>query len=269
MVENLTPAQRDTLQLWAERTEPGRYYYPNEVFPERNNTDNARRRTMTGLAGQGVIKADAQGRLSGGNPFADLAIAEASPAAPEPWDETPPPPPLAEARNRPAQCPPPRPAPPPAPHWTPPRPAGLAGELGAPSLGAILRALAEPADRQAVKWRTIDRGKGLEAPYLPVDYIKARLCAAGPWAWEILARWIEDPEAGGGGKRTAMVHGRLTLLGSDRQAAFDGLGGAPLGDRPADDTWQAAAAYALKNAAGCVTGLDLADLAPRRQNGGR
>lgn len=275
----LNDLQRNTLTLWAEKTAMGTFYDVAEVFKDRQA-----QQTMRTLAGLGVVTTDGRGRIAGGNPFAPGQPAQEKgprpsspgqlfPAAEDPaprmGDET-------AAQSAAAR---PRPAPPPPAHADPLPAEDLAGaedlatgedlpgELspaGPGSLGEIMQRLAQPTPKTAVRWRVIDKGKGIEAAYLPAGYYRRRLTESGPWSWAILERWAEDA---GGGKRVAMVLGRLTLHGTDGQAELDGMGGAPLGERPADDTWQSAASNALKTAAGNVIGLDVRGLPTRKSNG--
>lgn len=279
----LTDQQRNTLTLWAEKTTMGTFYDVGEVFKDRQA-----QQTMRTLAGLGVVATNGKGRLAGGNPYAPgQPVPERGPRPSSPG-------PLFPAEEAPAAAASdgaaaqsaaahPRPAPPPSPPpaHADPLPPGeapgdgedlsggedLPGELvpaGPGSLGEIMQRLAQPTPKTAVRWRVIDKGKGIEAAYLPAGYYRRRLTESGPWSWAILERWAEDA---GGGKRVAMVLGRLTLHGTDGQAELDGMGGAPLGERPADDIWQSAASNALKTAAGNVIGLDVRGLPTRKSNG--
>lgn len=285
----LTDLQRNTLTLWAEKTTMGTFYDVGEVFKDRQA-----QQTMRTLAGLGVVTTDSRGRIAGGNPFAPGQPAQekgprpSSPGQLFPAEEPPAASDGATAQSAvtgPRPAPPPpfnRPVPPPPPaHGSDPLSMGeipgdgedlaggedLPGELspaGPGCLGEIMQRLAQPTPKTAVRWRVIDKGKGIEAAYLPAGYYRRRLTESGPWSWAILERWAEDA---GGGKHVAMVLGRLTLHGTDGEAQLDGMGGAPLGERPADDTWQSAASNALKTAAGNVIGLDVRGLPTRKSNG--
>ena len=278
----LTDQQRNTLTLWAEKTARGTFYEVDAVFKDR-----IAQQTMRTLAGLGVVATDGRGRIAGGNPFAQGQPVRARgprPSAPGPlFPEAAVPPRPQSDDELPAQTaldhnrfsPPTATgtaSPPPA-HSAPAPPLAndddlasgedLPGELvpaGPGSLVEIMQRLAQPTPQEAVRWRVIDKNKGIEAAYLPAGYYRRRLTESGPWSWAILERWAEE-----GGM--AMVLGRLTLHGTDGAAAFDGLGGAPLGARPADDTWQAAASNALKTAAANIVGLDVRGLPTRKTSG--
>lgn len=54
--EKMTPAEAAALQLIERRFNPGEDFKPEDLYPGRNNQDNAGRRTITRLYRKGVIK---------------------------------------------------------------------------------------------------------------------------------------------------------------------------------------------------------------------
>jgi hypothetical protein len=57
MARPLTEGQRRTLQAVLDaRVQPGEEFLAQEVFPMRNNVDNAHRRTLAALVALGVLE---------------------------------------------------------------------------------------------------------------------------------------------------------------------------------------------------------------------
>ena len=60
-----TPAQQRALDVWEERTRPGKNYLIDEVFSERTSAGNGMRRAFRKLVDRGVIRKG----IPGGNPL--------------------------------------------------------------------------------------------------------------------------------------------------------------------------------------------------------